>query len=278
MRLPVVLFLITLVCSAISCHTRYIEPSVDVERVYTTRPISQSDVAFAGFYNYYTQQSGRMIRLFSDGNHLFVKAYSADHISALPVTGRTPVDHQRVANLILSEALRPALNEDAVAAQDLKTARGVYQAIVFLKASGYEDFSEVFSYNADEDQLYMNNYGRPYIAFGRHEPTFRKPNFGWGLLNSMVNVLHFLTIGTIPTFWKDPAETKISVYDRNMELVATAHFDHSTMAIAGNWVEGGEYMIPDGNQNPHAGGIPRVSANAVYKYMKERGDGLFEKK
>ncbi|MEQ8352961.1 MAG: hypothetical protein RH862_15850 [Leptospiraceae bacterium] len=267
--------LIVLFCSF--CRTHYVEPSVGIDHARSKESISQRDVVFAGFYNYRVEKSGLMYRLYCAGNAQFREEYSGHHVGDLSVEGRTPVDLQKAANLILHNGLRPAMNEEAIAAQDLQSPRGIYQAVKYLESGGYGDFARLFHYDANTDQLYLNDFGRPYLAVGLHEPTFRRPTFGGRMIFIVTYLLHFLSLGTVPAVWIDPGETRITVYNSDLEVVGSLHLDHSTYALASNWIDGEEYIVPDSNDNPHGGGIPKASAPAVYQFMKSRGDELFKR-
>tara|TARA_B100001939_G_scaffold344845_1_gene360143 strand:- start:4743 stop:5507 length:765 start_codon:yes stop_codon:yes gene_type:complete len=253
------------------------EPTVSTEYSWADRAINQSDVAFAGFYNYKIDKTGNYYRLYSAGNRQFAEAYSEHYVGSLPVRGRKPVDLQKAANLVLKYGLKPAMRKEAIAEQDLQTARGIYQSVKYLQSGGYGDFARIFAYDAETDQLYLNDFGREYLAIGLHEPTFRRPTLGGHTLYVLTLFFHIASLGTIPAVWIDPGETKIVVYNSNLTEVASAHLTHPSPAYTSNWADGEKAVIPDTNQNPHAGGIPEASPPFVYSYMHERGDQLFQK-
>ncbi|MEQ8352963.1 MAG: hypothetical protein RH862_15860 [Leptospiraceae bacterium] len=241
-------------------------------------PIEESDIAYAGFYNYDIYLDGSFFRLYSTGNDQFVRKFPEDHVSRLPVQRRIPVETEKVARLVLASGLRPAMSPQAIARLDLKSARGVYQAIQTLKSGSYEDFALLFEYDGQEDQLYLNDFGRPFLAVGRHQPTFRKVSFGWGFSGLMTGYISILTLGLVPAVWKEPAETFIIVYDRNLDVVASTRYEHGTYALSAVWVDSEEgFVMPPGGGNPHAGGIHERSAQGMYDFMNSEGSGLFSK-
>ena len=141
----------------------------------------------------------------------------------------------------------------AVAQLDLESPRGLYSAIQGLRSEGYEDLSLLFDFDEDKDQLMMNDFGRPYLAFGRHDPRFREASLFNAMGGFLTGYLSILSLGLIPTVWSEPATTHVTVYDRELNIVSNVRFEHGTLAFSAIWAFGENLDLPPITAGPYAG-------------------------
>ncbi|MBW0433748.1 hypothetical protein HGB47_08980 [Leptospira yasudae] len=108
-----------------------------------------------------------------------------------------------------------------------------------VKISGLKEISYLVEMEKQgETVIYkLKDYPVDYYVIGIHGPAFTEAsNIGVGFLHLFSTLFSMVTIGLIPSYSSEEANTEVRVYDRNLQLINNLKYDNSYSSISSIWI------------------------------------------